>query len=400
MNETEINDLKTKVSNIPTTQKASQSEVNDGTNNNKFITPNTYHNSDIMKSIIDDDLYEKYEAEVIASNNQNGNVEWKQPQDFNVDLSGFYPCSKVVEIPLSTTSTEISIYPNQDELGDLRLDRPWMEDRMICMLFQMVVKKGNLLSYPTNAHFGSVSTSFTPIQKLMRYDDYYFYINKHKLSQNPTDELTKIRFTGMRVQNNARIFCNFQFAVLPLTASDFTKEIYDVRFYNKIIKAQQTKINNLETELSTIKLSYVPMYFYAHLAHNNELVVKFSNDPKHDVTYTHSGFEINTNNNSNLRFKESGLYHISYLDGYNTSSTESLWFEFANTGLDIKDKNSVIDFPINNTNSQWEKFCKSITVPVKKDAELRVQLSGGILDGEDFSRIAITRVVGFPNDII
>ena len=138
LNETAINDLKTKVSNIPTTQKASQSEVNDGTNNDEFITPNTFHNSDIMKSIIDDDLYEQYEADVITSNNQNGNVEWKQPQDFSDDLSGFYPCSKVVEIPLSTTSTEISIYPNQDELGDLRSDRPWMEDRMICMLFQMV----------------------------------------------------------------------------------------------------------------------------------------------------------------------------------------------------------------------------------------------------------------------
>ena len=135
LNETEINDLKTKVSNIPTTQKASQSEVNDGTNNDKFITPNTFHNSDIIKSIIDDDLYEKFEADVIASNNQSGNVEWKQPQDFSDDLSGFYPCSKVVEIPLSTTSTEISIYPNQDELGDLRPDRPWMEDRMICMFF-------------------------------------------------------------------------------------------------------------------------------------------------------------------------------------------------------------------------------------------------------------------------
>ena len=127
----------------------------------------------------------------------------------------------------------------------------------------------------------------------------------------------------MRVQNNASIFCNFQFAVLPLTASDFTKEIYDVRFYNKIIKTQQAKINNLETELSTIKLSYDPVYFYAHLAHNNELAVKFSNDPKYDVTHTHGGFEIKTNNNLNLCFKEPGLYHISYLDGYKTSSTES-----------------------------------------------------------------------------
>ena len=213
LKETEINDLKTRVSNIPTTQKASQSEVNDGTNEDKFMTPDTFHNSDIINSIIDDDLYEKFEADVIVSNNQNGNVEWKQPQDFSDDLSGFYPCSKVVEIPLSTTSTEISIYPNQDELGNLRSDRPWMEDRMICMLFQMVVKKGNRLSYPTNAHFGNVSTSFIPKTKLTRYDDYFYYINKHKLNQTPTNEFTEIKFSGMRVQNNASIFCNFQFAV-------------------------------------------------------------------------------------------------------------------------------------------------------------------------------------------
>ena len=177
MNETETNTLKTRVSNISITQKASQSEVHVGTNNDKFVTPDTLHNIDIINSIVDDDFYEKLEAHVIASDNQNGTVVWKQPQDFSDDLSGFYPCSKVVEIPLSTTSTEISIYPNQDELGDLRPDRPWMEDRMICMLFQMVVKKGNLLSYPTNAHFHSVSTSFTPIQKLTRYNDYYYYIN-------------------------------------------------------------------------------------------------------------------------------------------------------------------------------------------------------------------------------
>ena len=75
LNETEITDLKTRVTNIPTTQKASQSEVNDGTNEDKFITPDTFHNSDIINSIIDDDLYEKFEADVIASNNQNGNVE-------------------------------------------------------------------------------------------------------------------------------------------------------------------------------------------------------------------------------------------------------------------------------------------------------------------------------------
>ena len=39
--------------------------------------PDTFRNSDIINSIIDDDLYEKFEADVMASNNQNGNVEWK-----------------------------------------------------------------------------------------------------------------------------------------------------------------------------------------------------------------------------------------------------------------------------------------------------------------------------------
>ena len=38
LNKTEINNLKTRVSNIPATEKASQSEVNDGTNEDKFIT--------------------------------------------------------------------------------------------------------------------------------------------------------------------------------------------------------------------------------------------------------------------------------------------------------------------------------------------------------------------------
>ena len=169
------------------------------------MTPNTFHNSDIINSIIDDDLYENFEADVIASNNQN--VEWKQPQDLSDDLSDLYPCSKVVEIPLSITSTEISIYPNQDELGNLR---PWMEDRMICMLFQMVVKSGNLLHYPTNVHFSNIglNTSFTPKVKSTRYNNYLFYINKHKLNSNPTNELTDIKFSGKKTQNNASIFCN------------------------------------------------------------------------------------------------------------------------------------------------------------------------------------------------
>ena len=397
MNETEINDLKIRVSNIPTTQKASQSEVIDGTNNDKFITPNTFHNSDIINSIIDDDLYEKFEADVIASNNQNGNVVWKQPQDFNVDLSGFYPCSKVVEIPLSTKSTEISIYPNQDELGNLRLDRPWMEDRMICMLFQMVVKKGNLLSYPTNAHFHSVSTSFTPIQKLTRYNDYYFYINKHKLSQAPTDELTKIRFSGIKTQNNASIFCNFQFAVLPLTASDFTKEIYDVRFYNKIIKEQQIKINKLETELSSIKLSFDPVYYYGPCGHNNNSTAEFINSSQ--VSFTSGCFEI-TNNNTQLEFKKSGVYNITYIDGVRTTSQTYLEILFGGGGLDVVPKDNSIVFPIVDTKSKWEKINKSVTVPVEKDAGMNVLLSSGDLDGGNNSKIMINRVAGFPVNII
>ena len=43
------------------------------------------------------------------------------------------------------------------------------------------------------------------------------------------------------------------------------------------------------------------------------------------------------------------------------------------------------------------KISKSITVPVKKDAEM---LAGAILDGEGFSRIMINKVAGFPVNII
>ena len=224
---------------------------------------------------------------------------------------------------------------------------------MICMLFQMVVKKGNLLSYPTNAHFHSVSTSFTPIQKLTRYDDYYFYINKHKPSQTPTDELTKIRFTGMRVQNNASIFCNFQFVVLPLTASNFTKEIYDVRFFNKIIKTQQTKINNLETELSTIKLSFDPVFYYGPLAHNNVPLALFKQTAQ--VKFSGADFEFDPPHHTWLRFKKSGIYNISYLDGVKTTRSTYIQIKFSKTGLDIVDTNSVIWFPMKIHNLSGKK---------------------------------------------
>ena len=400
LNETEINDLKTKVINIPTTQKASQSEVNDGTNNEKFITPDTFHNSDIINSIIDDDLYEKFEADVIASNNQNGNVERKQPQDFSDDLSGFYPCSKVVEIPLSITSTEISIYPNQDELGNLRSDRPWMEDRMICILFQMVVKKGNLLHYPTNVNFSNIglNTSFTPKVKSTRYNDYFFYINKHKLNSIPTNELTEIKFSGMQTQNNVSIYCNFQFAVLPLTASDFTKDIYDVRFYNKIIKEQQIKINNLVIELSSIKLSFDPVFYYGAMEHNNTHIAMFKQTSQ--VKFSGTDFEFIPPNYQRLRFKKAGIYNISFIDGVKTSGSSYLKIKFFNTGIDIIKKNDFIRFPIENTLHTWIKIYENLTVPFEKDAEIQIELTRDILDGTNNSRIMINKVPGFPVDII
>ena len=112
----------------------------------------------------------------------------------------------------------------------------------------MVVENGNLLHYPTNVHLNNLNTSFVPKQKSTRYNDYFYFINKYKLDTKPTNKYTKMTFSGMKTQNNVSIFCNFQFAILPLTASDFTKEIYDVRYHKKIIKEQQTKINNLEIE--------------------------------------------------------------------------------------------------------------------------------------------------------
>ena len=273
---------------------------------------------------------------------------------------------------------------------------------MICMLFQMVVKSGNLLHYPTNIHFSNIglNTSFTPKVKSTRYKNYFIYINKHKLNSNPTNELTEIKFSGMKTQNNASIFCNFQFAVLPLTASDFTKEIYDVRFNNKVIKAQQTKINNLETELSTIKLSFDPVYFYGVLAHDNEPIVEFKHAALTPVMFSQGDFEFVPPNYQRLRFKKAGIYKICYLDGVKTSSSTDLNIKFFNTGLDIRDKNSTIQFPIEDTQSLWMKICESITVPVKKDAEMHIELAGAILDGTSNARIMINKVIGFPVNMI
>ena len=73
LNETEINDLKTRVSNLPKTQKASQSEVNDGTNNDKFITPDTFHNSDIITTTCTKSLKQTLLPPITKMETLNGN---------------------------------------------------------------------------------------------------------------------------------------------------------------------------------------------------------------------------------------------------------------------------------------------------------------------------------------
>ena len=202
----------------------------------------------------------------------------------------------------------------------------------------------------------------------------------------------------MQTQNNVSIFCNFQFAVLPLTASDFTKEIYDVRFSNKVIKEQQTKINNIEIELSPIKLSFDPVYYYGIMEHNNASIAKFKQTAQLQVRFL--GTDFVPPNYKRLRFNKAGTYNICYNDGAKTSSSTYLNIKFFETGLDISDKNDAIQFPIEDKNSFWMKISKSITVPVKKDAEMQIELAGAVLDGEGFSRIMINKVAGFSVNII
>ena len=204
----------------------------------------------------------------------------------------------------------------------------------------------------------------------------------------------------MKTQNNVSIFRNFQFAVLPLTASDFTKEIYDVRFYNKVIKVQQIKINKLETELSTMKSSFDPVYYYGGMDHNNASIAKFKQTTQLQVKFSGTDFEFVPPNYKRLRFNKAGIYNICYIDGAKTSSSTYLNIKFFETGLDILDKNDTIQFPIEDTNSFWMKICENIVVPVKKDSEMQIELAGAILDGEGFSRIMINKVAGFPVNII
>ena len=201
----------------------------------------------------------------------------------------------------------------------------------------------------------------------------------------------------MQKQNNVSIFCNFQFAVL-LTVSDFTKEIYDVRFYNKIIKEQHTKINNLKTELTSITLPYDPVYYYGAMEHNNKKVAMFKQTSQ--VKFSRTDFEFVAPNYQRLRFKKAGIYNISFIIGVKTNGSSHLKIKFFNTGLHITNKNDFIRFPIDNTLSKWIKIYENLTVPVKKDAEMLIELTRYILDGKNNSMTMINKVAGFPIDII
>ena len=57
-------------------------------------------------------------------------------------------------------------------------------------------------------------------------------------------------------------------------------------------------------------------------------------------------------------------------------------------------------FSIENTLSTWIKIYENLTVPVKKDAEMQIELTIGILDGTNNSRIMINKVAGFPDNTI
>ena len=226
----------------------------------------------------------------------------------------------------------------------------------------------------------------------------YFYLTARlKTSSQVTDKNTQITFIGMNTQQPVNIYYNMQFIVLPSTVNLYSKEIYDTRFYNNIIKAQQMKISRLQTELSTIKLSYDPVYYYGPCGHNNNSTAEFINSSQ--VSFTSGCFEI-TNNNTQLEFKKSGVYNITYVDGVRTTSQANLEILFGCSGLDVIPTDYSIVFPIVDTKSKWEKICKSVTVPVKKDAGMNVLLSSGDLDDGNNSKIMINRVAGFPIDII
>ena len=270
---------------------------------------------------------------------------------------------------------------------------------MICMLFQMKVKDGNVIQHPTNVHFDNLSTSFTPKTKSTNYNDYFYYVAMLKTSSVLTDVLTEIKVTGIKTQLNVSIFCNFQFTVLPLTTNIYAKEIFDVRLYNNVIKAQETKINDLESELTAIKLNYDPVYFYGPLSHNNGHKALFKQTAQ--VKFSGSDFEFVPPNFWYLRFKKSGIYHVCYIDGVKTDRSTYIKVKFTSTGLDVVGGGDEIVYPIKDTKSTWIKIYESFTVPVNKDATMNISIDRlGFLDGTSNSRIMISKVAGYPIDVI
>ena len=393
-----LNDIRRRLGSqlvVPTS--ATQLDVNAGTNNINFITPETLQNSDLVKSTLDDDLHEKFEIKSSLVNNQSGRTEIKQPQEFDENLSWFYPCSVVFKTTLTTNSTRITFFPNRDKNGNLRPDRPWMENRLICFLFQIKVEDGGVIRHPDKFSLSEgFNINFTPTKSSTNNQNYFYLTARLKTSSQVTDKNTQITFIGMNTQQPVNIYYSMQFIVLPSTVNLYSKEIYDTRFYNNIIKAQQMKISRLQTELSTIKLSYDPVYYYGPCGHDNNSTAEFVNSPQ--ASFTSGCFEI-TNNNTQLEFKKSGVYNITYIDGVRTTSQTNLEILFGGGGLDVEPKDYSIVFPIVDTKSKWEKICKSVTVPVEKDAGMNVLLSSGDLDGTHNSKIMINRVAGFPIDI-
>ena len=215
-NETQTNDLRTKVDNppnIPTS--ATQLGVNTGVNNVSFITPETFQNSDLVKSILDNDLHERFEVKSSLVNNQSGRTEIKQPQEFDENLSWFYPCSVVFKTTLTTNSTRIVFFPNRDKNGDLRPDRPWMENRFLCFLLQIKVEDGGVMRHPDKYSLSEgFNINYTPTKSSTNNQNYFYLTARLKTSSQVTDKNTQITFVGMNTQQPVNIYYNMQFIVI------------------------------------------------------------------------------------------------------------------------------------------------------------------------------------------
>ena len=171
-----LNDIRRRLGNQPVVPtSATQLDVNAGTNNVSFVTPETLQNSDLVKSILDDDLQEKFEVKSCLVNNQSGRTEIKQPQEFDENLSWFYPCSVVFKTTLTTNSTRIVFFPNGDKNGNLHPDRPWMENRFLCFLFQIKVEDGGVIRHPDKYSLSEgLNVNFTPTKSSTNNQNYFY----------------------------------------------------------------------------------------------------------------------------------------------------------------------------------------------------------------------------------